>query len=64
MLVVWRFAYYSISVYVIDPTEMLPTNSPSIMAEFRKDARYVEILEELEEKLLEMREHPKMMASY
>ncbi len=34
-----------------------------IMADLRKDARYMQILEELEEKLLEMREHPKMMAS-
>ncbi len=34
-----------------------------IMADLRKDARYMQILEELEEKLLEMREHPKMLAS-
>jgi tetratricopeptide (TPR) repeat protein len=34
-----------------------------IMADLRKDARYTQILEELEEKLLEMREHPKMLAS-
>ena len=34
-----------------------------IMADLRKDARFLQILEELEERLLEMREHPKMMAS-
>ena len=34
-----------------------------IMADLRKDARYLQILEELEEKLLGMREHPKMLAS-
>jgi len=34
-----------------------------IMADLRKDARYMQILEELEEKLLEMREHPKLLAS-
>jgi hypothetical protein len=34
-----------------------------IMADLRKDARYIQMLEELEEKLLEMREHPKMLAS-
>ena len=34
-----------------------------IMAGLRKDARYMQILEELEEKLSEMREHPKMLAS-
>lgn len=34
-----------------------------IMADLRKDARYLQILEELEDRLLEMRDHPKMMAS-
>ncbi len=34
-----------------------------IMADLRKDARYMQILEELEEKLLEMREHPITLAS-
>ncbi len=34
-----------------------------IMADLRTDARYMQILEELEEKLLEMREHPKTLAS-
>ena len=34
-----------------------------IMADLRKDARYMQMLEELEEKLLGMREHPKMLAS-
>jgi len=33
------------------------------MAELRKDARYMQILGELENKLLKMREHPKMLAS-
>lgn len=33
------------------------------MADLRKDARYLQILGDLEDKLLEMREHPKMMAS-
>ncbi len=34
-----------------------------IMADLRKYPRFMQILEELEEKLLEMREHPRMMAS-
>jgi hypothetical protein len=34
-----------------------------IMTDQRKDARYIQMLEDLEEKLLEMREHPKMLAS-
>jgi TolB-like protein/DNA-binding winged helix-turn-helix (wHTH) protein/Tfp pilus assembly protein PilF len=34
-----------------------------ITADLRKDARYIQILGELEEKLLEMREHPQVLAS-
>ena len=34
-----------------------------IMTDLRKDGRYMQILEELEDKLLEMREHPKVLAS-
>ena len=34
-----------------------------IMADLRKDARYIKMLNELEKKLLKMREHPKMLAS-
>lgn len=34
-----------------------------IMADLREDARYLQILEDLEEKLLDMREHPRMLAS-
>ena len=34
-----------------------------IMSDLRKDARYLQILEELEDRLLEMREHPKTLAS-
>ena len=34
-----------------------------IMTDLRKDARYLQILEELEDRLLEMRDHPKTLAS-
>jgi len=34
-----------------------------IMADLRKDARYIQTLDEFEEKLAEMREHPKVLAS-
>jgi hypothetical protein len=34
-----------------------------IMADLRKDARYLQILDDLEVKLLEMRESPKMLAA-
>ncbi|MEE8624159.1 MAG: hypothetical protein V3T19_02350, partial [Acidiferrobacterales bacterium] len=34
-----------------------------IMADLRKDALYIQTLDELEEKLAEMREHPKVLAS-
>ncbi len=34
-----------------------------IMADLRKDEGYLQILEDLEARLLEMREHPKMLAS-
>jgi TolB-like protein/DNA-binding winged helix-turn-helix (wHTH) protein/Tfp pilus assembly protein PilF len=34
-----------------------------IMADLREDTRYLQLLDELEDKLIEMREHPKMMAS-
>ena len=34
-----------------------------IMADLRKDARYIKMLDELENKLLKMREHPKMLPS-
>ena len=34
-----------------------------IMAELRKDTRFMKILGDLENKLSEMREHPKMLAS-
>ena len=33
------------------------------MADLRKDARYTQMLDELEVKLLEMREHRRMLAS-
>jgi len=34
-----------------------------IMADLREDPRYIQILEDLEAKLLDMREHPRMMVS-
>jgi hypothetical protein len=34
-----------------------------ITADLRKDARYIKMLDELENKLLKMREHPKILAS-
>jgi tetratricopeptide (TPR) repeat protein len=34
-----------------------------IMVDLREDARFIHILEELEEKLVEMREHPRTLAS-